>query len=455
MAAATSVSANSSRRQLRLPMPHPGQQIVLRHPARFKWLDAGRRWNKTTLDMHVAVERAAQGREVFWGAPTYDQVRVGWNEMLYACGGVAEFNQSRLEVRFPTGGLVRFRSLDDPDNARGFTAHDAIIDEAAKVSERAWYEVIRPMLMSTGGTALINGTPNGRNWFWRECMRAQNGSSGDAVAWLEVPTLGAQIIDGALVRVPHAMENPRIAWSELEQMFETLPERVFRQEILAEFLDDAGGVFRNVDACVTAGTLDPHAAPSHPQRRYVMGVDLAKHADFTVCVVADQLDKRIVAFDRWNKSDWPLQKARIAGIAARWNDALIHLDSTGIGDVVYDDLRAAGLRVQPYTFTAASKEQLVNHAVLLVEQRQVSIPAVPVLVNELKSLEYQQSKASGRYRIAAPEGMHDDAAMAFCLCCWGLGHGGGLSLGSRALDELLAPQPISGVGGLRHMGRRF
>lgn len=445
----------SSAATIRLPMPHAGQQTVLQHPARFKWLDAGRRWNKTTLDVHVAVEKACKGREVFWGAPTYDQVRIGWNELRRACGGAGVvFHETRLEARFPTGGLVRFRSLDDPDNARGFTADDVIVDEAAKCPELAWYEVIRPMLMSTGGTALVNGTPWGRNWFWRECMRAQSGDAGtESVAWVGVPTVGAEIVNGALLRKFHPMENPRIAWNELENMFDTLPERVFRQEILAEFLEDAGGVFRNVDGIVDAA-LTLQTEPSHPVRQYIMGVDLAKSQDFTVCVVADLLSRQVVAFERFNRSDWPLQKARIALMAKTWNDALIYLDSTGLGNPIYDDLRAYGLRIHPYTFTASTKEQLINHAVLLVEQQQVTTPHIPVLIHELKSLEYTRSTATGRYQMRAPDGMHDDAAMAFCLMCWGLGHGSSANILSSNVLEFLRGS-ISDIRGDNLRGKVF
>lgn len=431
---ATLASPAADRAGIHLPYPHPGQQTVLQHPARFRFLCAGRRWFKTTLDMIVAVQDALAGLEVLWGAPTYDQCRIGYNYTKFVMAGHAEFSATRMEGTFPTGGLIRWRSLDDPENARGHTAQTVIIDEAGKVPQDAWYEVIRPMLMTTRGGALINGTPNGRNWFWREFLRAANGDDSEAMAW-QAPTVGAQLHDGVLSRVPHPLENPQIPWDEIVHLHETLPERVFRQEILAEFLDDAGGVFRNVAACI-GGTLED--APSHPTRRYLIGLDLAKHEDFTVALVVDQQRRHVVQMDRFNKADWPLQKARIAALAQHWNNALIYADATGVGDPIYDDLRAAGLRIEPIKFTAQMKEQLVNNAVLLVEQRQVSYPDIPVLIAELSALEYQ-AMPSGRYRMAAPEGLHDDAAMAFCLACWGLERAAGWSLASVVYDAAWSP----------------
>jgi len=55
-----------------------------------------------------------------------------------------------------------------------------------------------------------------------------------------------------------------------------------------------------VDACIGGELEDPI-----PGRRYVLGVDLAKHRDFTVLIVVDMDSWRVVAFDRFQKLDWP------------------------------------------------------------------------------------------------------------------------------------------------------
>ena len=151
-----------------LPTPHNGQQTVIREARRFNWLSAGRRWRKTTLAMSIAVEAAMRGKRIIWGAPTFDQVRIGWAETKHAAGQVARFTQQTMTAEFPSGGVIVYRSLDDPQNARGHTADGAVIDEIGDVKAEAWYEVIRPMLMDTHGWLWGIGTPKGRNWFWRE-----------------------------------------------------------------------------------------------------------------------------------------------------------------------------------------------------------------------------------------------------------------------------------------------
>ena len=66
--------------RIRLPCPHQGQILVRNEAKRFNWLSAGRRWRKTTLAMSIAVENAVNGKTIIWGAPTYDQVSVGFEE---------------------------------------------------------------------------------------------------------------------------------------------------------------------------------------------------------------------------------------------------------------------------------------------------------------------------------------------------------------------------------------
>jgi len=201
---------------IRLPMPHKGQRHVIQHARRFNWLSAGRRWRKTTLAMSIVVEAALGGGTYIWGAPTYDQVRIGMEECRRATGGVAHFNLSRMTAVIPqTNGVIVFRSLDNPDNVRGYTADGVVIDEAAFVKREAWIEVLRPMLIDTGGWAWGIGTPKGRNWFYSEFIKAQDHD--DYMAW-QIPTRGVRVTGGELVSDPHPLENPSVPFSEIVQM---------------------------------------------------------------------------------------------------------------------------------------------------------------------------------------------------------------------------------------------
>ncbi len=390
-----------------LPYPHPGQQIVRREARRWNFLSAGRRWRKTTLFMSIMVEAALAGKRVISGAPTYDQTRIGWEEAQHAAAGVGTFTLTDKVFKFPGGGRITYRSLDDPDNARGHTADLVVIDEAGDVAEAAWYEVCRPMLMDTGGEAWIGGTPKGRNWFWREYMAAQDQS--DAATW-NAPTLGCIITRQGLVRRPHQLENPHVPWAELEQMFRTLPERVFRQEILAEFIEDAGGVFRGVHECV-----DPNRSQPEPPREsfaYSMGVDLARVNDFTVLSVLDDFGRQVY-FERFNEISWSRQIASIERVARQYEPVVV-VDATGVGDPIVEQLEQLGLGVRPVTLTNTNKMHLVDKLATDIESGRISLMNIEVQTAELQAYQYELTE-SRNIRTNAPEGMHDDTVIALAL----------------------------------------
>jgi hypothetical protein len=431
-----------------LPMPHAGQQAVLRDLKRFNWVCAGRRWRKTTLFMAYQIEQALThpDREYVWSAPTYQQVRVGWAEYRRACGEVADFNGSRMEVTFPNKSVVHFVSLTEYDAKRGLTSFGTVIDEASEIPAAAYYEVLYPMATGTDGWLLAGGTPKGRNWFWEEWEKSADRRT-LAARW-QIPTVGCALDreTGRLMRRPHALENPDIAFEEMEIALEQLGERRFRQEFLAEFLDDAGGVFRNVRSNL-GGELLRGPEPGH---EYVVGVDLAKYQDYTVLVVMDVQTRRVVDFHRFHQADWNLQKARIIAIALHWHNALLWIDSTGLGDPICDDLQLAGLRISPYRLTAQSKRALIDHLALCIEQHDIGYPEIPQLLAELVAFEFSQT-AAGNVTMSAPEGMHDDCVIALGLAAWGLGRGGASRLPPGAVAQVTGA--ASEIGGVRILRR--
>jgi hypothetical protein len=377
---------------------------------RFNWLSAGRRWRKTTLAMTIAAEAALHRAQIVWGAPPYEQVYTGWEELHRAAWSVADFRQSRMEAVFPGGGRVMFRSLDDPDNARSKTADGVVIDECGDVIEMAWYEVLRPMLVDTGGWLWGIGSPKGRNWFWREHCNAADRP--DSKAW-QAPTLGCRVVDGRLIRTPHPLENPNIPFAEIEHMFKTLPQRSFEQEILAEFTESAGGVFRGVVAAVDVGRAENE--PPTPGRTYRMGVDLARVEDFTVLAVLDGTGRQVY-HERFNQISWERQCNAVEAVAMRYG-AAVTLDSTGVGDPIYEQLRKRGLPVEPFVFSNSSKERLIDNLAIKIEQGQVRLLDMPAQTNELTAYQYELTP-SRNVRMNAPQGMHDDCVIALALAAW-------------------------------------
>ena len=283
------------------------------------------------------------------------------------------------------------------DNLRGEGLRRVVLDEASRQPRAVWEEVIRPAVSDTGGDAMFASTPKGKNWFFELWTTGQDNLKPVFKSWT-FPT----------------SDNPLIAPEDIEQARQSLPADVFAQEYEAAFLDNQAGVFRNVAACTTSQREEPQAG-----KEYFAGLDLARLTDFTVLTIMDA-NGRQVFMDRYNLLDWAVQKQRIIYDVNRYNASLL-LDSTGIGDPIFDDLRRSNLNVTGYKFTNESKGKLIECLMLAFEQKRISILDEKVQRNELEIYEYTIGR-SGTVSYNAPEGYHDDTVIALALAWWVLGH---------------------------------
>ena len=96
------------------------------------------------------------------------------------------------------------------------------------------------------------------------------------------------------------------------------------------------------------------------------------------------------------------------------------VDSTGVGEPVYEALRAGGCRAEAYPFTSRSKSDLINALAILFEKREITLPRpelCPELIDECESYEYSITD-SGNVRMSSPSGCHDDTVVALALASW-------------------------------------
>ena len=381
---------------------HPGQLEVHNSPARFKVLAAGRRWGKTRLGVNECLDVAAQGGRAWWVSPSYKTSEVGWRPLRQIVCKIpgAEIRLVDRVVNFPGGGFVAVRSADNPDSLRGEGLDFVVMDECAFMQREAWTEAIRPALSDRQGKALFISTPKGRNWFWENYQRGINGEEGWQ-SWT-FPT----------------SSNPFIAKEEIEAARRDLPEIIFRQEYLAEFIDDAGGVFRRVQE---AAVLEPKEYEEGKQ--YIAGVDVAASVDFTVVTVLDAESKDQVYLDRFNRVDYPVLIDRLEANYHRYHLTSMVVESNSIGRPVIDELVTRGLNIIPFTTTSATKQSIIQNLQAAFENGQIRILNNPVLIGELLSFESKRN-ASGGFSYSAPDGMNDDCVMSLAIAWYGATSGG-------------------------------
>lgn len=376
-------------------------------------IDCGRRWGKTVLGVNRLVPPALDGFPVAWFAPSYKYLAEAWRDFIRILKPViARTSKSEWRIELLTGGVIEFWSLQDEDAGRSRKYRRVVIDEAAKVKclEKAWTEAILPTLADFEGDADFLSTPKGRDFFWQLFIKGIDPLEPDWACW-QMPT----------------STNPHIKAKEIENLRRTMPERVFSQEILAEFHDDGGGVFRKVAEAVDKGRNKPDAA--RPRLIYSQGSDLARTVDYSVNTVLDP-GYRQAFFDRYQQMAWTRQIDLIAQTSRAWNNAAVTFDATAMGgDLVHEALRAKPMgQLYPFTFTNASKEGLIDNLAMLFEQGKVRLMDIPEQTAELQAFEYEVLP-SKKVRMQAPEGMHDDTVIGLALAAWGIHNGAGRKRG--------------------------
>ena len=386
--------------------PHPAQLAIHKaRDARFRTVCTGRRFGKTLCMAAELLDRGGGeiGGDYGWVAPTYGVAERGVEAFRTIAPDfvrVVGRMPTRVEFEGAAGPCRVFMlSADNPDSIRGFGFRGIVVDEAAAVPVDVWNYVLRPTLAQTLGWGVFISTPAGRNWFY------------------DMFTRGVERQEGFLSFTFPSNVSPYFPAKEWDEAKATLPEDVFRQEYMAEFLEDSAGVFRGIDACLVADA-DADAGLQIRHHNVIVGCDIAKHTDWTVLIAMDAKTGLCLEMERFNQLDWPLQKERIAGFVKRWN-ALLVMDATGVGDPVYDDLRWVLPRVEGFKITAQTKRELVQGLMVAVEQRRVMWPlAWQILTAEMRRYEYDIGP-TGQVSYAAPSGYHDDCVMSLALAVWG------------------------------------
>lgn len=383
------------------PRLHPGQGRVYAERRRFTVLACGRRWGKTRLGVALCLRAALKGGRVWWVAPSYKMAGVGWRliRQMALRGPLRRKSETERLVEFHGGGLIQVRSADDPDSLRGEGLDGVVLDECAYMREEAWTEALRPALSDRQGWALFISTPKGRNWFWRLYLHEHEDYKSFCF-----PTTSNPFIDDAEVKAARA----------------TLPDRIFRQEYLAEFIEDSGAVFRRVTEAATAGLIDQ----AEPGQDYVMGVDWGKHEDFTVLTMIDRARGAVVALDRFNQIDYAVQLGRLAALVERFHPVLVVVERNSMGEPLLEQLVRQGLPVEGFTTTNQTKAEIIESLVLAFERGEIQVPPDEVLINELQAYEMERLP-SGRTRYQAPAGLHDDCVMSLALAWYAKLSGGG------------------------------
>lgn len=381
---------------LKLPRLRPDQWEIATSKASIRVVAMGRRWGKTTMAGSCAIAWAAAGGHVGWVAPMYKNTRPLWRmaeSVVRPYEDIIRILRNDREIFFPGGGRLGMYSGDNPTAILGEAFDVIILDEAARIPEDVWTETIQPTLADRSGFAILISTPKGKNWFYHEFMRGYHKEPGYA-SWT------APSWNNPMPSIKAAAESAR----------HRVSERTFRQEWMAEFLDDGGSVFSNVRK-VAKAEVQERAIDGHV---YLMGVDWGRITDRTVIVTLDVTTKSIARIDTFAKMDYERQLGRLRQIWEKFGRCMVYVEHNSIGGPLLEQLMRQGMPVRGFYTTGQSKPVIIDALALAFEREDIQIVNDPTLISELEAYE-SSTLPSGSVRYSAPAGKHDDYVMALAI----------------------------------------
>ncbi|MHC2315160.1 phage FluMu gp28-like protein [Bradyrhizobium diazoefficiens] len=362
------------------------------NPARYSWIEGSTKSGKTVSCMAWLVEQAMlkgkPGREFWWVAPVSGTAKIAFGRIKRGLKGKKIINHTDMTITIGNGAVLRFKSAEKPDNLYGEDVWAAVMDEASRMREEAFYAV-RSTLTATRGPIRIIGNVKGRkNWFFIGSRKAEAGEPNHSYHKI---TAADAVAAGVFPQ------------EELDDARAALPEAVFNELYFCIPTDDGGNPFglKHIRANI---------APMSKKPTVAFGGDLAKSIDWTVLHGLDE-DGCTSEHHRFQLS-W---KATIMRVRLICGYITSFLDSTGVGDPIVEELQdgnGENSNFKGYKFTQASKQMLMEGLAVAIQQNEIQYPE-GVIVNELESFEYEYTRTGVRY--TAPEGMHDDCVMALAL----------------------------------------
>ena len=290
--------------------PHAGQLEFMEDPARFLVIDAGRRLGKSRAIGHELLPEAALTKQMatwlkeegkrreFWSVgPNYSDSEKPFRVFWDIC--------KRLEIPFDKPGsyysleggdmvvslwdgafIYSAKSAAVPERLVGEGLSGVHVEEAAKLKEIVWTQMLMPTLADFNGWAKFTSTPEGKNWFHQLYIKSirpsnLNWSGHKLPSWrnpyvFKQPTNDADVHRMIQIMADHPeftsfeiikMEQ-LIIDEQIAQMANDLTIPTFQQEVAAEFTDFVGKVFKEFDE-----ETHTRALPFYPNWETVAAVD--------------------------------------------------------------------------------------------------------------------------------------------------------------------------------------
>ncbi len=269
----------------------PSQAIIARDSHRFRVLNCGRRFGKTTEaveEIKGKVLAAKKNDKVCYIAPTYQQARdIAWESMKRELLPIiTKVNESRLELevknKLGERVIIILRGWEAVETLRGQHFVFLVLDEVASMRNFwvGWNEVLSPTLIDKKGDALFISTPKGFNHFYDLYNLQDEDSDYKSFHFT-------------------SYDNPHIPREELERERKSKPENTFAQEYLADFRKQEGLVYKEFNRGLHLyDGLEPRKAIAE----VIAGVDFGYTNPSVILRIEHDTDNHYWVTNEWYKT---------------------------------------------------------------------------------------------------------------------------------------------------------
>lgn len=378
--------------------PHKNQDLIhksiLNEPYKYYALNIGRQFGKTMLAMNQLFYWMANNQKCkcAWVSPIYKQAKKVFDEMVEAFAGTGLIKSNATELTIQLGdSLLQFFSAERYDNLRGFTFDYLVCDEFAFIDEEAWTEVLRATTLVKGKKVLLISTPKGKNHFYRIFNLEK---SNDQYKSFRMTSY----------------DNPFIDPKEIDDAKNTLPDHIFRQEYLAEFIDDVGIVFPNLNACIKD--------KSNESTGLFFGLDLGRANDYTVLTISDKNNTEVFC-QRWRQMEWHKIIDEVCQVLNQYKPKG-YVETNGTQDAIYEmilkKITYPKSHVKPFITSSNSKQVIIEDMIVAFEKGEIGYLGLDFQRHELEIFTYEYNPKTRNVKYSAPVGLHDDYIMSRALC---------------------------------------
>lgn len=316
-------------------------------------------------------------------------------------------NTTELTIELINGSTINFKSAEQREGLRGFTADFLVVDEAAFIPDEIFYLVL-PWVDAKKAPMLLTSTPFLKSGFFYKyfCLGKEGKNNVTTVDWTEE-------------RFKDSIQQI-LSPEKLEEYRKILPKNVFRTEYLGEFLDGDGTVFSNIRQNTKFTLL-------RSEDKLFVGIDWAsgKEGDYTVVSAFNQ-NKEQVLLKYWNNKNTVTQinllVDELEPIANQIQVITSESNSLGtpLTDLLKDRSQILSNKVKEFTTTNSSKNDLVVKMQVALEQNEVKLLPDEKEIAEFGYYTAEYNQKTRKVTYNAPSGLHDDTVMATLMAFNGI-----------------------------------